>query len=159
MPLLASLKMVSLKPSVAANDPASRVRAKLLNAIAEQVEWCNSQIEGKPFKATRKVQGVEQDRKFRPWAFKHSGTWYVSLKYGSSPIQINGGTAIESGAALSDVLNVLDVVKQSVEAGELDEALLKLAAQRGKSRKGVAASTPADAPEKPAQGRTAGKRS
>jgi hypothetical protein len=145
MPLLANLKTCNVKRAAAASDPVMRMRAKLVVALAEQKLAVEAEQRGEKFAATRKVKGVEQARKFRPWFWRQGKTYFVEARYGTSSIEIAGGNAIEAGDKLADVLNVLTVLSDATDAGELDAQLSKLAAKRGrKGSKGATGGVPSN---------------
>ena len=152
--MLSKLKMVDVVRSAANGDePAARVRAKLVAAVQEQKASVNAAIKKEPFKATRKVGGEERERRFRPWWFRGAGFYYTTVNYGTSPLQLPGGKSIEAGPKLEDLITVYQLIENSVLAGELDSVLLAAAAKRGRKGKNVA-----EAPEAPAAQRSTRRR-
>jgi hypothetical protein len=130
--MLTGLKIATVaRPQVGANSPTGRVRAKLLASIDAQIESVTALLEGK--------KDPHADKRNKPWFFASGGTHYTVLKYGTSPIPLGEGNAIEAGKELKDLLPVYEAVKKGVGEGELDDVLLKLSAERGRSRKGEAA--------------------
>ncbi len=127
--MLTGLKIATVaRPQVGANSPVGRVRAKLLSSINTQIESVTALLEGK--------KDPHADKRNKPWFFAANGLHYTVLKYGTSPIPLGEGNVIEAGKELKDLLPVYEAVKQGVNSGELDEVLLKLSVERGRSRKG-----------------------
>ena len=106
-------------------------RNKLLNKLWEQIQLAKSQIDGTPFvvKKFRTVKdaetglrkSVEVPKRIREWWFKNEqGKVCVSIKYGTQMIELAKGKysiEVETAPAL---IKALELVKQAVEAGELD---------------------------------------
>ncbi len=154
--LLAKLKVSNVKRTASGPgaDAAQRARSKLIAAAHEQKQSVEAALKNEPFKVTRKVGGETKDRRFRPWWFKQGKTYYSELRYGTSALVINNGTAIEAGDKLDDLIGVYDLVIEAVGHGELDEQLVQAAAQRGKR----GAAKQADEAPAPAARGTARKR-
>jgi hypothetical protein len=106
-------------------------RNKLSNKLWEQIQLAKSQIDGTPFvvnkfrsiidKETGLRKQVEVPKRLREWWFKNEqGKMCVSIRYGTQTIELakgKGSIEVESAAAL---IRALELVKQAVEAGELD---------------------------------------
>ena len=106
-------------------------RNKLSNKLWEQIQLAKSQIEGTQFvvkkfrsvvdKETGLRKQVEVPKRIREWWFKNEqGKMCVSIRYGTQTIELakgKGSIEVESATAL---IKALELVKQAVEAGELD---------------------------------------
>jgi hypothetical protein len=106
-------------------------RNKLSNKLWEQIQLAKSQIDGTPFvvkkfrsiidKETGLRKQVEVPKRIREWWFKNEqGKMCVSIRYGTQTLELakgKGSIEVESAAAL---IRALELVKQAVEAGELD---------------------------------------
>lgn len=138
---LSTLKFVSVaKAPSSVVDPTARVRSKFMAALNEQKASVQAAIDGTEFKPSKKAGGdQERQRRFSMWWFRSGAVYYTNLKYGTSVLTINGGTSIECGKELKDVLKVYEVVDTAAKAGELDEVLMTTAEKRGKRFKGKAA--------------------
>ena len=106
-------------------------RNKLSNKLWEQIQLAKSQIDGTSFavkkfrtvkdKETGLRKSVEVNKRLREWWFKNEqGKMCVSIRYGTQTIELakgKGSIEVESASAL---IKALELVKQAVEAGELD---------------------------------------
>ena len=130
MSTLDSLKLTTAKKPT--HIPAIVFRRnKLSNKLWEQIQLAKSQIEGTPFVVTKfksvkdKETGlrrqVEIPKRIREWWFRNdAGKVCVSVKYGTKVIELAKGkhsVEVENAQAL---VKALELVKQAVEAGELD---------------------------------------
>ncbi len=130
MSTLDSLKLTTAKKPTHITAVVFR-RNKLSNKLWEQIQLAKSQIEGTPFVVTKfksvkdKETGlrrqVEIPKRIREWWFKNdAGKVCVSVKYGTKVIELAKGkhsVEVENAQAL---VKALELVKQAVEAGELD---------------------------------------
>ena len=130
MSTLDSLKLTTAKKPT--HIPAIVFRRnKLSNKLWEQIQLAKSQIDGAPFVVTKfksikdKETGlrrqVEIPKRIREWWFRNdAGKVCVSVKYGTKVIELAKGkhsVEVDSAQAL---VKALELVKQAVEAGELD---------------------------------------
>lgn len=130
MSTLDSLKLTTAKKPT--HIPAIVFRRnKLSNKLWEQIQLAKSQIDGTPFVVTKfksvkdKETGlrkqVEIPKRIREWWFRNdAGKVCVSVKYGTKVIELAKGkhsVEVENAQAL---VKALELVKQAVEAGELD---------------------------------------
>ena len=130
MSALDSLKLTTAKKPT--HIPAIVFRRnKLSSKLWEQIQLAKSQIDGTPFVVTKfksvkdKETGlrrqVEIPKRIREWWFKNdAGKVCVSVKYGTKVIELAKGkhsVEVENAQAL---VKALELVKQAVEAGELD---------------------------------------
>lgn len=127
--LLQSLKVTAAKKAIG-NNPQAHRRMKLSRKIWEQIQLARAQAEGNPFTLTRfrtvtdadgLRRSVELPRRVRAW-------WWITdnnkvalhIHYGAKKIEISKGKAAVEIASLSDLVPTLELIKQAVEAGELD---------------------------------------
>ena len=130
MSTLDSLKLTTAKKPT--HIPAIVFRRnKLSSKLWEQIQLAKSQIDGTPFVVTKfksvkdKETGlrrqVEIPKRIREWWFQNdAGKVCVSVKYGTKVIELAKGkhsVEVENAQAL---VKALELVKQAVEAGELD---------------------------------------
>jgi hypothetical protein len=109
-------------------------RNKLSNKLWEQIQLAKSQIDGTQFvvkkfrsvvdKETGLRKQVEVPKRLREWWFKNEqGKVCVAIKYGTRVLELaKGKHSIEVGSA-DELIKALELVKQAVELGELDQQL------------------------------------
>jgi hypothetical protein len=130
MSALNGLKFVSAKrPQNAA--PIVQRRNKLSNQLFEQIELARSMGEGKLYaplrvrsvkdKYTGERKLVEAIKRVKQWWFvAENGRVCLQVRYGTRVLELaKGKNSIEVGT-VAELLPVLETVKKSVEAGELD---------------------------------------
>ena len=130
MSTLESLKLTTAKKPT--HIPAIVFRRnKLSSKLWEQIQLAKSQIDGTAFVVTKyksvkdKETGlrrqVEIPKRIREWWFKNEqGKVCVSVKYGTKIIELaKGKHSVECDTA-QGLIKALELVKQAVEAGELD---------------------------------------
>ena len=130
MSTLDSLKLTTAKKPT--HIPAIVFRRnKLSSKLWEQIQLAKSQIEGTPFVVTKfksikdKETGlrrqVEIPKRIREWWFKNdAGKVCVSVKYGTKVIELAKGKHSVEVDSAQNLVKALELVKQAVEAGELD---------------------------------------
>jgi hypothetical protein len=133
MSTLDTLKLVAVKKPTHTPTVVIR-RNKLASKVWEQLQLAKSQIEGtqfvvKKFRSfTDKESGlrkqVEMPKRLREWWFKNEqGKVCVAIKYGTRVLELaKGKHSIEVGSA-DELIKALELVKQAVELGELDQQL------------------------------------
>jgi hypothetical protein len=130
MSALESLKLTTAKKPT--HIPAIVFRRnKLSSKLWEQIQLAKSQIEGTPFVVTKfksikdKETGlrrqVEIPKRIREWWFKNdAGKVCVSVKYGTKVIELAKGKHSVEVDSAQNLVKALELMKQAVEAGELD---------------------------------------
>jgi hypothetical protein len=133
MSTLNTLKLVADKKPTHTPTVVIR-RNKLASKVWEQLQLDKSQIEGTKFEVkkyrsyTDKESGlrkqVEVPKRIREWWFKNEqGKVCVAIKYGTRVLELGKGKhSIEVGSA-DELIKALELVKQAVELGELDQQL------------------------------------
>jgi hypothetical protein len=133
MSTLNTLKLVAVKKPTHTPTVVIR-RNKLASKVWEQLQLAKSQIEGTKFEVkkyrsyTDKESGlrkqVEVPKRIREWWFKdEQGKVCVAIKYGTRVLELaKGKHSIEVGST-DELIKALELVKQAVELGELDQQL------------------------------------
>ena len=130
MSALANLKLVAAKRSVQLSPVVQR-RNKVAKRIYEQIELAKAKQDGKVYSPTRLRtikdeetglnKTVQVPKRLNEWWFTtDSGKLCVSLRYGAKVIEVaKGKTAVELTSE-KELVATLEVLKQAVDAGELD---------------------------------------
>ena len=130
MSALANLKLVAAKRAVQLS-PVIQRRNKVSMRIAEQIEFAQAKLDGKlyaPMKQrkvkdeeTGEIKSVQVAKRVKEWWFtSDNGKLCVSLRYGAKVVEIaKGKTAVEL-ASDKELVATLEVLRQAVNAGELD---------------------------------------
>ena len=130
MSALETLKLTTAKKPT--HIPAAVFRRnKLSSKLWEQIQLAKSQIEGAPFVVTKfksvkdKETGlrrqVEIPKRIREWWFRNdAGKVCVSVRYGTKVIELAKGKHSVEVDSAQNLVKALELVKQAVEAGELD---------------------------------------
>ena len=129
MTAINSLKLVTAKKPIS-QPPIVQRRLKLSNKIWDQIQLAQAQKIGgsyatKRHKTIRDENGiaksVEFERRVRPWWFiSESGKVCINIRYGAKVIELaKGKTAVEVASG-DELIKTLELIKKSVEAGELD---------------------------------------
>jgi hypothetical protein len=133
MSTLDTLKLVAVKKPTHTPTVVIR-RNKLASKVWEQLQLAKSQIEGTKFEVkkyrsyTDKESGlrkqVEVSKHIREWWFRNEqGKVCVAIKYGTRVLELaKGKHSIEVGST-DELIKALELVKQAVELGELDQQL------------------------------------
>lgn len=133
MSMLSSLKLVSAIRSVGAT-PVQQRRNKLSTKVYEQIQLAAAQAEGRTYAPTKlrtlvnaetgERKTVETTKRIKQWWWTTAnGKVALSVRYGAKTIELaKGKNAIEVDT-IDAVLPTLQVIKQAVEAGELDNAI------------------------------------
>ena len=127
--LLQSLKVSAAKKSVG-NNPQVHRRMKLARKLWEQIQLAKSQADGTQFTMTRfrsvtdpdgSRRSVEVPRRVRAWWWTtDTNKLALNIRYGARKIEISKGKSAVEIATVADLVPTLELIKQAVEAGELD---------------------------------------
>lgn len=133
MSTLSTLKLSAASPrqQLSATD---RLRRKLLEQLDLQIRAAIAMVAGEPFyyEVQRWVrQNGSNDkvlttitRQVRPWWWTNAfGTIMLSLRQGNRLIEIADGRASVEVGELSDLPDVLELLRKAITAGELDGQL------------------------------------
>ena len=129
MTALNSLKLVTAKKPIS-QPPIVQRRLKLSNKIWDQIQLAQAQKIGGSYATKRHKtirdenvigKSVEFERRVRPWWFiSESGKVCINIRYGAKVIELaKGKTAVEVASG-DELIKTLELIKKSVEAGELD---------------------------------------
>jgi len=130
MSALANLKLVAAKRAVQLS-PVIQRRNKVSIRITEQIALAQSKLDGKLYEpmTQRKVKNNETGeittvnvaKRVKEWWFTtDNGKHCVQLRYGQKVVEIaKGKTAVEL-ASDKELVATLEVLRQAVNAGELD---------------------------------------
>ena len=109
-------------------------RNKLSNKLWEQIQLAKSQIEGTEFvvkkyrsfkdQETGLRKQLEVPKRIRPWWFiSANGKVCISIKYGTSVLELAKGKPSVEVDSPQDLVKVLETIKVAVESGELDSQI------------------------------------
>ena len=133
MSTLGPLKLTSeTKPLHIA--PVQQRRNKLSHRLWEQIQLAKSQIEGTEFvvkkyrsfkdQETGLRKQLEVPKRIRPWWFiSANGKVCISIKYGTSVLELAKGKPSVEVDSPQDLVKALETIKVAVESGELDSQI------------------------------------
>lgn len=145
MSLLQALKIVTSKRPTKLS-PIQHRRNKLINKLHGQLECAKAKVDGRDYflKCNRTVKNketgerfqIEQQYRIKPWWYTNDeGKTILELRYGSRLLEITKGkTGVEVESA-NTLVETIELLKQAVEAGELDEGITALAGSYGRQIK------------------------
>ena len=131
--ILSALKMVNAVRQVKMDSTQFR-RQKMAKKIDEQVKLAIAMRDGQTFvikrlrsitdKATGLVSQMEVSKRINQWWWTEGNRILLQLKYGTRVLLLNGKdkNTIEIGSG-DELIKVLELVKTSVNNGELDAAI------------------------------------
>lgn len=133
MTLLNSLKLASIKRPIS-QSPVIYRRNKLSANIFEQIQMARAAQDGTEYAPTHyktvvnKTTGEKQEVKVpkrlkRWWWFGPDGQLVLSVFYGNKTIELAKGKNCVQLQNQSNLIPTLEILKQAVEAGELDAAI------------------------------------
>ncbi len=135
MTILSKLNLTDKARVSAVPSPEARVRRKMIEAIDTQIESATAKSNGEVYirRAKRWVDDPESGERvlkevsvrFRPWSWTdENGKIMLEVRYGNKRLEIKPKkAAIEVGDA-SNLVPTLELLKEAVEAGELDKVLM-----------------------------------
>jgi hypothetical protein len=127
---LSALKFIASKRQQG-SSPAQARRQKLSSKIHEQLQMAKALQSGTEFRpvklrkvmddATGEMRQVEVPKRIKPWWWtSEGGKLCVTVRYGARTLEvIEGKNAIETDN-LAGVITTLEVLREAVDAGELD---------------------------------------
>jgi hypothetical protein len=130
---LANLNMSDVKKPTQQTAVQMR-RNKLSKQLWEQVQLATALASGGSFapirvrtvkdKLTGERKTVEQPKRVKPWWFTaEDGSVCLQVRYGMQVIEIAKGKNTITVASIEELVPTLNLIKQAVEAGELDKLL------------------------------------
>lgn len=120
MDLMKELNLTPMKRTVGRN-PITERRESVIKGIDKQIMVCEGLLEGKDV-----VRDQYTGRKIPQWFWlDDSGSYYLSINYGKSPIELAKGKFSIVCTGLEQVKSSLETVKSSVLKGDFDTVLDK----------------------------------
>lgn len=129
MSALNGLKMITAK-RVATVSPVVHRRNKLSLKLNEQMELAKAQAEGRLYAPTKlktvtddvsgELRSIETAKRVKQWWWEVNGKINLSVRYGAKVIELAKGKNAVELAKVADLLPTLLLIKQAVDAGELD---------------------------------------
>ena len=120
MDLMKELNLTPMKRTVGRN-PITERRESVIKGIDKQIMVCEGLLEGKDV-----VRDQYTGRKIPQWFWRDdSGSYYLSINYGKSPIELAKGKFSIVCTGLEQVKSSLETVKSSVLKGDFDTVLDK----------------------------------
>ncbi len=109
-------------------------RNKLSNKLWEQILLAKSKASGEPLNLTRQrsVKNIDTgiremvsvSKIVRPWWFtSEDGATCIAVKYGNRTLELAKGKSSVQLASPDALINTLELIKNAVEAGELDQQI------------------------------------
>ena len=124
MNLLKELNLTPMKKSVGRNPIVER-RESVIKGIDKQIMICDSLLEGNEI-----VRDHQTGRKLPQWFWlDDSGSYYLSINYGKSPIELAKGKFSIVCESVETVKSSLETVKSSILKGDFDKVLEKRSKQ------------------------------
>ena len=133
--IMGTIKQLNL---ISARKPRSipavqQRRFKLSDKLWEQIQLAKSQVNRTTFTVNRRItlkdtagnyRTVERPKRIRPWWFvAPDGTLCVSIYYGSKCLEIAQGRTAATAKNMTDLISVLEILKQEAEAGHFDQVI------------------------------------
>ena len=120
MDLMKELNLTPMKRTVGRN-PITERRESVIKGIDKQIMVCEGLLDGKDV-----VRDQYTGRKIPQWFWlDDSGSYYLSINYGKSPIELVKGKFSIVCTGLEQVKSSLETVKSSVLKGDFDTVLDK----------------------------------
>lgn len=129
MSALANLKLSNIRRTTAL-APIQIRRNKLSGKIADQIQLALAQQQGETYTTNRfktiasedgSRKTVEIQRRVRPmWWTNVDGKICLTVRYGAKQLELAKGKSTVEVGAVDHLVGTLQVIKQAVEAGELD---------------------------------------
>ena len=146
MSILASLTLSEVSKKSENTTPHLSHRRKMVLAIDEQIAGAQADATGQHYARTvEKTVKCEEtgakdrrtvDRSLRRWWWKSADGMMLELRSGNKAIKVGGKSSIVVGD-ITNLVPTLEMVKQAVMAGELDEALKVASDGRKRGKKVV----------------------
>lgn len=116
------------------NSPQQARRQNLCSKLDEQIQLAKAQQSGETFcptktrtvkdEASGESRKVEVPKRLKPWWWNDDkGKLCITVRYGARTLEIvEGKNAIEA-EGIADVITALQIIRSSVDAGELDKRI------------------------------------
>lgn len=133
---IGSLKLVAELPKQSRNAKEIR-RNKICIKLEEQLQLARCQKTGTEYTAVRKkrirdpesgdISTKEETLKVKPWWRTVGDKSFVTIRYGAKPLPISNNLHTIQTNGIDGVIAVLEIVRDSVQQGALDEQIEALA--------------------------------
>ena len=139
MTLLNSLKLVSAKRTLSL-PPLVQRRNKLSKKLWEQIQLAQAKVNGTDYAPTQYKTVINHDtgekreikvpKRIKNWWWVNDrGHCHVSIFYGNKVVELAKGKSSVELADQAELIPTLELLKQAVEAGELDAAIEAVSGQ------------------------------
>ena len=121
------MKELNLTPNkkVVGRNPIVERRESVIKGIDKQIMICDSLLQGNEV-----VRDHQTGRKLPQWFWlDDSGSYYLSINYGKSPIELAKGKFSIVCESVENVKSSLETVKSSILKGDFDKVLEKRSKQ------------------------------
>ncbi len=118
-------------------DKASQQRSKLLKKLDEQVLAVQAALKGEEYFGKKTVKKTDEEgnqitvtvpKRVKKWFYTNNGTeWYFEVRYGNRVLQLAPNKTAITVGELTDMVAVIEKVKEAVIAKELDKAIAAVA--------------------------------
>ena len=118
-------------------------REKIVQNLLEQGDVAQAMLEGTDYVATRLVtkldvdgnpKEVEQRRRIKRWFFNNGGNeWYLEIRYANKAVELAKGKTSILIPSKEKIVETIEMATKTVEGGELDNAIQKLADEKRRS--------------------------
>ena len=133
MSALSNLKLIAAKRPTQLS-PVSQRRNKVAKRIHEQIQLATAKSEGKTYAPTKQrtvtdaetgeSKTIQVPKRIKAlWFDTDAGKMCVSLRYGAKVVEISKGKGAIELANANDLVATLEVLRDAVLGGELDEQL------------------------------------
>jgi hypothetical protein len=130
---LAGLKLTATQKSSSIN-PVQHRRNKMSRRLKEQIHLAKAEVAGNQFSASKfrtiidsetgLRKQIEVPKRVKAWWFAtDNGKTAISIRYGARVLELAKGKFCIEIASATELVPTLEVIKNAIEAGELDEQL------------------------------------
>jgi len=118
MDLMKELNLTPIK-KVTGRNPVTERRESVVRGIDKQIKICQGLLDGNDV-----VRDSETGRKVPQWFWlDDSGSYYLSINYGKSPLELAKGKFSIVCRELDEVMTSLQTVRSSILKGDFDTLL------------------------------------
>jgi hypothetical protein len=148
MAILAKLKTSKKERSTGRETVEVRLRRKMKERLVEQKEFVEADLAGEQIirmttkfvlnKETGETVRREMPKRIKRWYWTEAdGNVCMKLFYGSSVVTLNGDNSTFEAKELAKLPEVIDMIIEAVDAGELDESLKSAMSERRTKLRGI----------------------
>ena len=120
MDLMKELNLTPIK-KVTGRNPITERRESVVRGIDKQIKICRGLLDGDDV-----VRDSETGRKVPQWFWlDDSGSYYLSINYGKSPLELAKGKFSIVCRELDEVMSSLQTVRSAILKGDFDSTLEK----------------------------------